>query len=90
MDFPDNTTILSAAKISGKTANGFSIGVLQSLTANEHAELNLGNTRRNVSVEPLTNYMVARVQQDFDEGNSSLAEYLLLQTDLLKILNWNI
>jgi hypothetical protein len=72
IDFPENTTILSAAKISGKSANGLSVGVLQSLTAHEHAELSFNNSNREVSVEPMTNYLLARVQQDFDEGNSSL------------------
>jgi hypothetical protein len=84
MDYPDNTTILSAAKISGKTANGFSIGVLQSLTAHEYTELSLANTRRDVSVEPLTNYLMARVQQDFDEGNSSLGGVLTSTNRFIK------
>ena len=72
MDYPDNTTILSALKLSGKTSDGFSIGVLQSLTAIENAELNSAGNNRNVKVEPLTNYIIARVQQDFEEGNTVL------------------
>jgi hypothetical protein len=72
MDFPDKTTILSAAKISGKTADGFAIGILQSLTANEKAEINSSGKDRNINVEPLTNYLVARLQKDFEEGNTVL------------------
>ena len=72
MDYPDNTAILGAVKISGKTADGLSIGILQSLTANEHAEVSSINSNRNVSVEPLTNYTIARIQQDFEDGNSTL------------------
>ena len=72
MDYPDNTAILSAAKISGKTADGLSIGILQSITAHENAEISSMNTRRDVSVEPLTNYVIARIQQDFEDGNSVL------------------
>ncbi|MAD97750.1 MAG: hydrolase [Flavobacteriaceae bacterium] len=72
-DVPQNTTILSAAKFSGKTRDGLSVGVLESLTANEYAtvrEVN-GEERREI-VEPMTNFFVARVQQDFNERNSFL------------------
>ena len=72
MDFPDNTTILSAAKVSGKTSDGLAVGVLQSFTACEQAKINSSGTNRNVSVEPLTNYFIARVQKDFNEGNTML------------------
>jgi len=67
---PDNTTILSAAKFSGKTAKGLSIGVLQSFTANEKTTINSTAGDRNVSVEPFTNYAVTRVQQDFNGSNT--------------------
>src|SRR5262245_52366638 len=36
-DRPDATTILGAAKVTGRTRNGFTIGVLNALTAREHA-----------------------------------------------------
>jgi len=70
-NIPQNTTILSAAKFSGKTRNGLSIGVLESLTANEYATVRQvnGEERREI-VEPMSNFFVARVQQDFNERNS--------------------
>ncbi|SHM85706.1 DUF5916 domain-containing protein [Polaribacter sp. KT 15] len=70
-DVPQNSTILGAAKFSGKTQNGWSIGVLESVTANEFAEIRQvdGSTREEI-VEPLTNYFVTRVQKDFNERNS--------------------
>lgn len=67
---PDNTTILSAVKFSGKTSKGLSVGVLQSLTANEKATIKSSTQEEKVSVEPLTNYMVARVQQDLNKSNT--------------------
>ena len=76
IDYPDNTTIISALKLSGKTSNGLSLGVLQSLTAIENAELSLNGKRRDVRVEPLTNYVLTRVQQDFEEGNTVLGGIL--------------
>lgn len=69
-DNPDFTRILGAAKITGKTKNGWSIGVIESVTAEEKAKIKgLGADRKQV-VEPLTNYFVGRVQKDFDEGNT--------------------
>ena len=67
---PDKTTILSAVKFSGKTANGLSVGALQSFTANEKATINSPSGDRKVSVEPFTSYAVARVQQDFNQSNT--------------------
>lgn len=69
---PDATTILGAIKISGKTKNGLSIGVLESLTATEKAEIDNEGERRNEDVEPLTNYFVSRVQKDFNKGETML------------------
>jgi len=67
---PKNTTILGAAKFSGKTKNGWSIGVLESLTSKEFAEIDNNGTRRNEIVEPGTNYFVGRLQKDFNNKNS--------------------
>jgi hypothetical protein len=70
-DVPKNSTILGAAKFSGKTKNGWSIGVLESLTSNEFAEIrNTDGGTRDEIVEPLTNYLVTRAQKDFNERNS--------------------
>ncbi|APZ45429.1 hydrolase [Polaribacter reichenbachii] len=68
---PQNSRILGAAKFSGKTREGWSIGVLESVTGNEFAEIKQtdGNTREEI-VEPLTNYFVTRVQKDFNDRNS--------------------
>ncbi len=69
---PDNTSILGAFKLSGKTAGGLSLAILESVTAKEKAEIDLNGERRPETVEPLTNYFVGRMQQDFREGNSHL------------------
>jgi len=67
VDQPANTTILGAAKFSGKTKNGWSIGVLESVTAKEYAEIDNNGERREELVEPLTNYFVGRLQKDFND-----------------------
>ncbi|MBQ4913967.1 carbohydrate binding family 9 domain-containing protein [Maribacter sp. MMG018] len=71
VDQPKNSTILGAAKFSGKTKNGWSLGLLESVTGNMYAEVQdtLGGRRKEL-VEPLTNYLVGRVQKDFNDRNS--------------------
>jgi hypothetical protein len=76
MKYPDNTTILGAAKVSGKTAKGLSIGLLETLTANEYAKIDSAGSKKNSAVEPLTNYSIIRVQQDFNQGNTTLGGIL--------------
>jgi len=71
-DAPTSTSILGAAKITGKTKNGLSYGILESVTAKEKAEIDYEGDRRFETVEPLTNYAIARVQQDFNKGNTIL------------------
>ncbi len=71
IDRPNNTTILGAAKFSGKTKNGWSIGILESLTEREIAKIEDENgNRREAIVEPLTNYFVGRAQKDFNDRNT--------------------
>ncbi|MFD1094277.1 DUF5916 domain-containing protein [Salegentibacter chungangensis] len=71
VDQPNNTTILGAAKFSGKTEDGWTIGVLESLTANEFADvIGEDGEEREELVEPLTNYFVGRLQKDFNDRNS--------------------
>ncbi len=71
VDRPTNTTILGAAKFSGKTKNGWSIGVLESVTQREIAKVeDADSNRRETIVEPLTNYFVGRVQKDFNDRNT--------------------
>ncbi len=72
MDRPDRTTILGALKLTGRTKKGLSIGILESVTKEEFAKIDQNGDRRKVTVEPLTNYFVSRVQQDLNKGNSQV------------------
>ncbi len=69
-DVPLNASILGAAKFSGKSNKGLAIGILESMTAREVAKIDLRGDRREEVVEPLTNYFVGRLTQDFDGGNT--------------------
>ncbi|HEU4699388.1 MAG TPA: DUF5916 domain-containing protein [Gemmatimonadales bacterium] len=62
---PAATRILGAAKVTGRLPNGFSLGVLDAVTDNVAGP---GAT----TLEPTTNYVVARGNQDLGNGNTSL------------------
>ena len=67
---PDRTSILGAAKLTGKTQNGLSVGFMDAVTSEEVAEIDTGGHRSYQTVEPLTNYLAARLQKDYKEGNT--------------------
>ncbi len=72
VDMPSFTNILGAAKLTGRTRDGLSVAIIQSLTAEEKAEIDLFGDRSFKTVEPLTNYFVSRVQKEYNEGNTLL------------------
>jgi Domain of unknown function (DUF5916) len=73
VDTAENTTIQVASKLSGKTESGWSIGLLHASTAREQARVITGSgDALTPTVEPSTQYGVARIQKDFREGRSAL------------------
>ena len=92
MSIPLNTTILGAAKFSGKTKNGWSIGLLESVTGKEYAKIQQNGLTRKELVEPLTNYLVARAQKDFNHRHSYIGGIFTatnrnLETDFLNFMH---
>jgi hypothetical protein len=72
VDAPESSTILGAAKITGKSAAGLSLGLLDAITRREMAtviDTIVGRRQFETEVEPLTNYSVGRIKQDFRGGN---------------------
>jgi len=69
-DVPNFTTILGAAKLTGKTSDGLSVGFVEAVTSEEKAEIDNEGERTYETVEPLTNYAVGRIQKDFNEGKT--------------------
>ena len=69
-DVPIQSNILGAAKLTGKTKNGLSIGFIEAVTAEEKAEIDTVGGRMFETVEPLTNYLVGRVQKDINDGKT--------------------
>ncbi|HYM80384.1 MAG TPA: DUF5916 domain-containing protein [Candidatus Limnocylindria bacterium] len=66
-DVPIGTSILGAAKLTGKLSPSWNFGTLHALTARETAELDDGGTRSEWVVEPLTYYGVARGLREFKD-----------------------
>jgi hypothetical protein len=65
LDSPENSTILGAAKITGRTRGGYQVGLLDAVTKSEDADVAFSDDRERVTreVEPLTNYFVGRVRK---------------------------
>lgn len=70
LKIPENTRILGAVKLTGKTKKGWSIGIIESMTNKENAIIDHEGQRRKVEVEPFTNYFVSRLQKDINKGNT--------------------
>jgi len=77
-DTPDNTTILGAAKITGRTAGGYTVGLLDALTGSETARYvtDVSSSELKQQVEPLTNYFVGRVKKDLNQGSTTIGGVL--------------
>jgi len=67
---PRVTPIISAAKLTGKTPDGLSVGIVEAVTAEGRAEIDSLGERSWQTVEPLTNYLVSRVMKDFNGGKT--------------------
>ena len=62
---PASSRIAAAAKVSGRLGRGLNVGVLDAYTAREQGP-------GNETIEPGTNYFVARARQDLNGGNSDV------------------
>ncbi len=72
-DMPEGTRILGAAKVIGKLNGSWNVGILQALTAREHARLQSGvGVRSRAEVEPTAYHGVYRAQKEFTEGRHGL------------------
>ena len=75
-DLPDRTTILGAAKITGKNKNGLSVGLVNGLTAGAYGTATHETEEdKKVVVSPLTNYLASRIKRDFNQGNSTVGGF---------------
>ncbi len=72
LDYPDKVQLLNAIKISGRTKNSLGIGFFNAIT--EKTNVNVLNTvtnkTRSETVEPLTNYNIMVLDQQFNKNSS--------------------
>ena len=69
-DVPANTAILGAAKITGRTAGGTTVAVMNALTRRESAPVvDEAGERLTQEVASLTNYFVSRLKHDLRGGD---------------------
>ncbi len=74
VDAADATTILGAGKVTGRTSNGITVGVMDALTNRERARFrSVGlTTDSTLEVEPLANYFIGRLRKDFRGGSTRI------------------
>ena len=68
---PDETKVLNAVKVTGRTQNGLGVGVLNAVTENTYATVQdtiTGETSK-IKTEPLTNYNVFVIDQEFNKNS---------------------
>lgn len=70
MNNPLQTTILGATKLTGKTSDGLSVGVMEIVTGLETASISSSDTLYRRTVNPYTNYFVGRIKKEFNKANT--------------------
>lgn len=71
-DYPSETRILGAAKITGKIGENWSLGAIEAVTERMFAQNDFNGTRKDVEVEPLTNYVILRSQKEFNSSKQAI------------------
>ncbi len=73
VDAPLETTIAAAAKLTGRSPGGWSIGLLDAVTLEEEARFrNAADVDARAVVEPHANYFIGRLKRDLRQGNSTV------------------
>jgi len=72
LNYPDKVQLLNAVKISGRTKKSLGIGFFNAVTEKTNVDvLNLDdNSTRSETVEPLTNYNIMVLDQQFNKNSS--------------------
>lgn len=72
LEMPAYTNILGAAKLVGRSTDGWAAGLLAAQTATERASIDLPDAgRRDMVVEPSAQYVVGRVTRESSGGGSA-------------------
>jgi hypothetical protein len=71
-DYPTQTTITAAAKVTGRELGGLSYGLLAATTQDASATVTRDGQRQRVLVAAPTDFGVARLRQEFAHGHGSV------------------
>jgi len=72
-DVPTGTTVLGAAKLSGRTANGWSVGALGAVTGSADARyVDALGVEQRTPVDPTTETGVLRISRQSDDGRRAI------------------
>lgn len=83
VDYPETSTILGAAKLTGRLKSGTSVGLLGALTDQEYAIASTSGLLSKTKVATRTLWSVGRVIQEFGvEGSTVGAQVTLIHRDL--------
>ncbi|MAZ57893.1 MAG: hypothetical protein CMP56_00540 [Flavobacteriales bacterium] len=68
---PENTRLFNATKISGRTEDGWGIGIFNGITRNTYAEIQDTTTlaKREELIEPTTNYNMLVIDKSFNQNS---------------------
>jgi len=73
-DVPDNSTILGAVKLSGRTTSGLSVGALGAVVGQEYGQGQFaGSPTDDFLVEPRAQFGVLSLAQDLNDGQTQFA-----------------
>ncbi len=72
VNYPNETRILGAAKLTGKIDETWSVGALNAATERTYATISVSNKKLEIEVEPFTNYGVFRTQKQFNDNRQSI------------------
>jgi hypothetical protein len=76
-DVPDATSILGAVKLTGRTAGGWAMGVLDAVTGEEKARFRTVDGIDGESVaEPLTNFFAGRLRREARAGETAIGSFV--------------
>ncbi len=96
VDNPTATTILGAAKVTGRSTGGLSLGTMAAATGEMNARVkDAAGSESTIMTEPRGGYGVVRVKQDWSDGNwlgvlATLASHEFMLPALSGGVDWNL
>jgi hypothetical protein len=78
VEYPDTSTIIGAAKMTGRLASGTSLGFLGAVTASEFARVSNIGIESKTAVAPTITWGVGRVIQELGQQGSTVGAHLTL------------